>query len=87
MFEIQPKHIPSLQHFSNVIKRFDLTGSVHQQKSTGRPVSQITEENIASVKVLIEDRCKISIRSISSQLNMSYKADIEKEAEDVSIQT
>ena len=75
-----PKEVPCKKSFKRVVDRFSLTGSVHNQKPAGRPVSQICEENfaIARVKEMIDEDNTISIRYMVDHFNFSPPSSLEE---------
>ena len=76
-----PKQVPCEKSFKRVVDRFSLTGSVHNQKPAGRPVSQICEENIAIARVkemVDEDNTTISIRYMVDHFNFSPPSSLEE---------
>ena len=74
------KQVPFEKSFKRVVDRFSLTGSVHNQKPAGRPVSQICEENIAiaRVKEMVDEDNTISIRYMVDHFNFSPPSSLEE---------
>ena len=70
-FNLSPHKVPDRRQFSRIVERFLATGSVKQKKPSGRPLSVVTDENAAIVDELIENDPRISIRQISSKINLS----------------
>ena len=80
VFKVIPKQVPCEKSFKRVVDRFSLTGSIHNQKPAGRPVSQICEENIAiaRVKEMVDEDNTISIRYMVDHFNFSPPSSLEE---------
>ena len=80
VFKVIPKQVPCEKSFKRVVHRFSLTGSVHNQKPAGRPVSQICEENIAiaRMKEMVDEDNNISIRYMVDHFNFSPPSSLEE---------
>ena len=82
VFKVIPKQVSREKSFKSkrVVDRFSLTGSVHNQKPAGRPVSQICEENIAiaRVKEMVDEDKTISIRYMVDHFNFSPPSSLEE---------
>ena len=70
-FKICPFKLPNRSTFFKLFEKFMATGSVHHLKPSGRKVSKVTEDNIILVRQMVEANPKVSIRQISSQLDIS----------------
>ena len=70
-YKLSPHNIPDQKQFARVVDRFLERGNVQHKKSSGRPVSQVTDENARRVKDIIENDSTKSIRQISTDLNLS----------------
>ena len=54
-FKVTPQHIPTLMAFSRVVTRFKETGCVKAQNPPGPNKTKITDENITTIKALMEN--------------------------------
>lgn len=53
-------------------RKFELTGTLHDQKLTGRPVKKRTVDKINEIKEIVRDNPRLSITRIAAQVNLSY---------------
>jgi len=54
------------------VKRFsEGRESVTDEERSGRPATSKTEENIAKVRQIVRENCRLTLRSISEQVNIN----------------
>ena len=70
-YNLHPQHVPGRKQFERVIKRFTSTNSTAHGKTTGRPSSARTEDNVERIQQLISDDMTLSIRRISALVLLS----------------
>ena len=70
-YKLDPKTVPKDNAFLRVIQKFKDTGSVVHAKATGRSSVVLSDENCDRVLALIQQNSTMSIRKLSSELNLS----------------
>ena len=48
-------------------------GSVTDEESLGRPATSRTEENIAKVRQIVPENCRLTVKSIAKQVNIDIE--------------
>ena len=71
-YKLDPKTVPKDYAFLRVIQRFKDTGSLVPNRPTGRSSVVLSDENCDRVLALIQQDSTLSIRKLSSELNLSY---------------
>ena len=65
---------PSLQAIKKIIKKFERSGCVCNDKRSGRPRSVRSEENIAQISALLETDSSSSVRMIASETGIKRES-------------
>ena len=71
-YKLDPKTVPKDYAFLRVIQRFKDTGSLVPNRPTCRSSVVLSDENCDRVLALIQQDSTLSIRKLSSELNLSY---------------
>ncbi len=71
--KIPNSRIPSVRQFSRLIQRFRETGSTDKGKSSGRKAETMTEENIETIRQMIEDDNSLSLNRIAREVGIAKR--------------
>lgn len=71
-FNVNPRDLPNCKQFDRVVKRFQASNSTKYGKSSGRPATSVTDENVSRVRDLISADMTLSIRMIVSLVALSF---------------
>ena len=86
-FKLSPRQLPHSYAFFRVINRFMTSGDVYLSKLAGPPRTKFIEENIDTVRNLVEEKSNSSISDVSTPMNLSMCTveDFEEDVERISI--
>ncbi|KAA6374907.1 MAG: hypothetical protein EZS28_029566 [Streblomastix strix] len=62
---------PDRQFITRTVKKFELTGSVHDKEHKGRKKTITTEENVAKVKEILQEKPTSPIRTAVEQVGLT----------------
>ena len=69
--EFKKKKVPCYRTYNSIIKKFNLTGSVHELPRSGPPKTVVTDEIVEEVRDLLENSPGMSIRRTANATGIS----------------